>query len=91
MTDLPSRAPAESQEFWRRVLGWEPMIDLGWIVTLADPAWPGVRLSLISHDESTPVRPAVSVEVDHMDAAYAAASLAIPDGDGNVVNVLSRR
>jgi hypothetical protein len=91
MTDLPSRAPAESQEFCRRVLGWEPVIDLGWIVTLADPAWPGVQLSLISHDESAPVLPAVSVEVDHMNAAYAASSPATFDGDGNVVNVLSQR
>jgi len=91
MTDLPSRAPAESQEFCRRVLGWEPMINLGWIMTLADPAWPGVQLSLISHDESAPVLPAVSVEVDHMDAACAASSPATPDGDGNVVNVLSER
>jgi hypothetical protein len=38
LTDPPSRAPASSQEFCRHVLGWEPVIDLGWIVTLADPA-----------------------------------------------------
>ncbi len=59
MTDLPSRAPAESQEFYRRVLGLEPVMDLGWIVSLADPVRPGVRLSLLSHDESAPVLPAV--------------------------------
>jgi hypothetical protein len=40
------------------------MIDLGWIVTLAAPARPGVQLGLISHDECAPVLPAVSVEVD---------------------------
>jgi len=91
MTDLPSRAPAESQKFRRRVLGWEPVTDLGWIVTLADPAWPGVPLSLISDDESVPVLPSVSVEVNHVDAAYAASSPATPDGDGNVFNVLSQR
>jgi hypothetical protein len=39
MTDLPGRPSAESQEFYR--LRWEPVLDLGWIVTLADPAWPG--------------------------------------------------
>jgi catechol 2,3-dioxygenase-like lactoylglutathione lyase family enzyme len=27
MTDLPSLAPAESQEFYRRVLGLEPVMD----------------------------------------------------------------
>ena len=41
LTDLPSRAPAESQEFYRRVLGLEPVMDLGWIVNLADPVRPG--------------------------------------------------
>ena len=41
MTDLPSRAPAESQEFYRRVVGLEPVMDLGWIVSLADPSGPG--------------------------------------------------
>jgi hypothetical protein len=42
------------------MLGWEPMIDLGWIVTLADRAWPGVEFSVMSHDESAPVLPAAS-------------------------------
>jgi catechol 2,3-dioxygenase-like lactoylglutathione lyase family enzyme len=41
MTDLPSRAPAESREFYRRVVGLEPVMDLGWIVSLADPSGPG--------------------------------------------------
>jgi hypothetical protein len=59
MTDLPSRAPAESQEFYRRVVGLEPVMDLGWIVSLADPVRPGARLSLLSHDESAPVLPAL--------------------------------
>jgi hypothetical protein len=49
MTDLPSRAPAESQEFYRRIVGLEPVMDLGWIVSVADPVRPGVRLSLLSH------------------------------------------
>lgn len=77
MTDLPSRAPAEGQR--RRVPGREPMTDLGPIVTLADPARPGARLRLTSQDESGPVPP---VAVDHMDAAYAASSPAIPSGTG---------
>jgi hypothetical protein len=28
MTDLPSRAPAESQEFYRRVVGLEPVVEI---------------------------------------------------------------
>lgn len=87
MTDSPSRAPAESQEFHRP--GQEPVIDLGWIVFLADPARPGVEFSLMSHDESASVLPAVSVEVDDVDARVRRFSGRDPDG--NVVNVLSQR
>jgi hypothetical protein len=40
MTDLPIRAPVESQEFYRRVVGLESVMDLAWIVSLADPVRP---------------------------------------------------
>lgn len=85
--DLPGRAPAESQELYRH--GWEPVIDLRWIVTLAGPAWPGVEFSLMSHDESASVPPAVPVEVDDVDARVR--RFLGPDPDGDVVNVLSQR
>lgn len=49
-------------------LGWQPVIDLGWIVTLADPASPGVEFSLKSHDESASLLSAASVEVDDVNA-----------------------
>lgn len=87
MADLASRALAESQEFYR--LGWEPVIDLGWIVTLADPACPGVEFSLMSHDESASLLPAVSVQVDDVDARVRC--FFGRDPDGNVVKVLSQR
>ena len=65
------------------------MIALGWIVTLADPAWPGHEFSLMSHDESASVLPAVSFEVDDVDARVR--RFFGRDPDGNVVNVLSQR
>jgi catechol 2,3-dioxygenase-like lactoylglutathione lyase family enzyme len=75
MTDLPSLAPAESQEFYRRVLGLEPVLDRGWIVSLADPVRPGVRLSLFSHDQSAPLLRAVcSSRSTTWRPAYAASS-----------------
>jgi uncharacterized glyoxalase superfamily protein PhnB len=43
------------------------------IVTLADPARPEVQLSLMTHDETAPTVPAVSIQVDDVDRAYAAA------------------
>ncbi|RSM56008.1 bleomycin resistance protein [Amycolatopsis sp. WAC 01375] len=45
-------------------------MDHGWIVTLADPDRPEVQLSLMTHDETAPVVPAVSIQVDDVDAAY---------------------
>ncbi len=42
-------------------------------MTLADPARPGVQLSLMTHDETGPVVPVASIQVDDVDAAYAEA------------------
>jgi catechol 2,3-dioxygenase-like lactoylglutathione lyase family enzyme len=64
--------PAASA-FYQDVLGLRPVMDHGWIVTLADPDRPQVQLSLMTHDETAPVTPAVSFEVDEVDACYAAA------------------
>lgn len=53
------------------VLGLEVVMDLGWIVTLADGA--GRQLSLITADATAAVNPDVSVFVDEIHAAYEAA------------------
>ena len=53
------------------VLGLRPVMDHGWIVTLADDS--GWQLSLITSDATAPVNPDVSVFVDDVDAAYDAA------------------
>lgn len=71
--DLVSRSLGESRTFCQRVLGLEPVMDHGWIVTLADPASPDVQISLMTHDETATVSPVVSVQVRDVDAAYAAA------------------
>jgi catechol 2,3-dioxygenase-like lactoylglutathione lyase family enzyme len=73
MPDLASRSPEASARFYEAVLGLEPVMDLGWIVTLADPARPRVQISVMTHDQSAAVLPEVSVEVDDVDAAHAAA------------------
>ena len=71
--DLLSRSLEDAQGFYARVLGLEPVMDHGWIVTLADPGRPGAQISLMTHDETAAVVPTVSVQVDDADAAYAAA------------------
>ncbi len=70
---LLSRSLEDAKGFYARVLGLEPVMDHGWIVTLADPDRPGAQISLMTHDQTAPVVPDVSIQVDDVDAAYAAA------------------
>ncbi|MGE4427390.1 MAG: VOC family protein [Solirubrobacteraceae bacterium] len=63
----------EAAAFYVDVVGLEVVMDLGWIVTLADPRQPKVQISLTTEDETGPVVPVASIEVDDVDAAYRAA------------------
>lgn len=66
--DLPG-----STRFYSELLGLEPIMDHGWIVTLAEPTDHARQLNVATHDESAPVVPDLSVEVDNVDAAFALA------------------
>ena len=65
--------PGASNEFYSEVLGFEVAMDMGWIVTFAAPDNPSAQVSLMREDATAPVRPDTSIEVDDVDAAYAAA------------------
>ncbi len=56
------------------VLGMRVVMDMGWIAFLADDA--GRQIGLMTSDATAPVNPAVSVFVDDVEAAYAAANAA---------------
>ena len=71
--DLTCESLRPAARFYQQVLGLEPVMDHGWIMTLADPRQPGCQLSLMTHDETAPENPVVSIQVDDVDAAYAAA------------------
>jgi catechol 2,3-dioxygenase-like lactoylglutathione lyase family enzyme len=71
--DLKSEHLDRARRFYAAVLELEPVMDHGWIVTFADPSTESCQISLMSHDETAPVVPAVSVQVDDVDAAYARA------------------
>jgi catechol 2,3-dioxygenase-like lactoylglutathione lyase family enzyme len=71
--DLPAGPPGADAAFFGAVLGLEPVMDHGWIATYAAPGDPGVQVSVMRADATAPVRPDASVEVDDVDAAYAAA------------------
>lgn len=71
--DLTSTALGPAKAFYVDVLGLRPVMDHGWIVTLADPQRPGAQISLLTHDATAPVVPAASIQVDDVDACHAAA------------------
>ena len=71
--DLASRSLEAARGFYGDVLGLQPVMDHGWIITLADPERPDIQLSLMTHDQTAPVIPDASIQVDDVDACHAAA------------------
>jgi len=65
--------PEGAKAFYRDVLGLEPVMDLGWILTFASdvPTTPQISVAR-EGGAGTPV-PHISVEVDDVDAVYARA------------------
>ena len=71
--DFQAQEPAAGAEFYAEVLGLEVVMDQGWIVTFAAPDNPTAQISVMRGDASAHVPPDVSIEVDDVDAAHAAA------------------
>ncbi|MFF9364613.1 VOC family protein [Streptomyces griseoluteus] len=68
--NIQSHAAQESREFYG-LLGFEEVMNHGWIMTLASPSSPTAQISVMTSDKTAPVAPDMSVEVDDVDAAYA--------------------
>ena len=68
--NVQSQAAGESREFYG-LLGFEEVMNHGWIMTLASPSHPAAQVSFMTDDRTAPVAPDMSVEVDDVDAAYA--------------------
>ncbi|MEV6025822.1 VOC family protein [Streptomyces sp. NPDC052036] len=68
--NIRARSLRESSEFYGR-LGFEEVMDHGWIRTLASPASPLAQVSLMTEDQTAPVSPDLTVEVDDVDAVHA--------------------
>ncbi|WMX44441.1 VOC family protein [Streptomyces roseicoloratus] len=69
--NVQSESVEENREFYG-LLGFEEVMNHGWIVTLASPSSPTAQISIMAGDKTAPVTPDMSVEVDDVDAAYAA-------------------
>jgi catechol 2,3-dioxygenase-like lactoylglutathione lyase family enzyme len=67
-----SAQTGRSTEFYG-LLGFEEVMDLGWITTLASPTDPtSAQVSFLTADLTAPVVADISVEVDDVDAVHAA-------------------
>jgi catechol 2,3-dioxygenase-like lactoylglutathione lyase family enzyme len=55
--DLTSTSLEAAKGFYGDVPGLQPVMDHGWIATLADPERPGAQISLMTHDATAPVIP----------------------------------
>ncbi|MEV0782552.1 VOC family protein [Streptomyces sp. NPDC050423] len=54
------------------LLGFEEVMNQGWIMTLASPSQPTAQVSVMTADRTAPVIPDMSVEVTDVDAAHTA-------------------
>ncbi|MGW6733400.1 VOC family protein [Streptomyces sp. NPDC055013] len=61
---------ATSRDFYG-LLGFEEVMHMGWVMTLASPANPTAQISFFTAERTAPVVPDLSVEVEDVDAVYA--------------------
>jgi catechol 2,3-dioxygenase-like lactoylglutathione lyase family enzyme len=71
--NLTSTSLPTAQSFYGDLLGLVPVMDHGWIVTLADGSPTGPQLSVMTEDLTAPVCPDISIQVDDVDQAWAKA------------------
>lgn len=70
--NIRTEAVEQNREFYG-LLGFEEVMNQGWIVTVASPSNPTAQVSFMTEDKTGPVVPDISVEVDDVDAVFAAA------------------
>lgn len=73
VANVEARDPATLAAFYRRLLGLDVLMDFGWIVTLGTSAQQKPELSVMSEGGSGAPVPALSIEVDDLDAVHARA------------------
>ncbi|MEV6998911.1 VOC family protein [Streptomyces sp. NPDC093982] len=59
-----------SRDFYG-LLGFEEVMNMGWVMTLASPANPTAQISFFTEERTAPVVPDLSVEVEDVEAVYA--------------------
>lgn len=73
MSDIQVGSEAElgaNRDFYG-LLGFEEVMNMGWMATLASPANPTAQISFFTQERTAPVVPDLSVEVEDVDAVHA--------------------
>jgi catechol 2,3-dioxygenase-like lactoylglutathione lyase family enzyme len=69
--DIKTEYFEASRAFYRR-LGFEEVMNMGWVMALAAPDNPTAQLIFMDVDASAPVEPDMSIEVTDVDGAHEA-------------------
>jgi len=73
VANLPTPDPVRAREFYGRLLGLDVVMDHGWLMTFASGGTQTPQVSVASQGGSDTPVPALSIEVDDVDATLARA------------------
>ena len=73
VADLNCEQPGEAAQFYESVFGLKLVMDLGWVVTLADEKQAPIQVTLAREGGSGTQVPRLSIEVDDLDDVLARA------------------
>jgi catechol 2,3-dioxygenase-like lactoylglutathione lyase family enzyme len=77
--DFVSERIDESRRFYTEFLGFDVVMDMGWVLTFASPSNPTAQITLMRRPETATPHPNVSIEVEDVDAVHAkAVALGLP-------------
>jgi catechol 2,3-dioxygenase-like lactoylglutathione lyase family enzyme len=71
--DIVSERIDESRKFYTEFLGFDVVMDMGWVLTFAWQSNPTAQLTLVRGSEKATGHPNVSIEVEDVDAVHAKA------------------
>jgi catechol 2,3-dioxygenase-like lactoylglutathione lyase family enzyme len=66
--NIRSDRPADTRDFFVKLLGFDVAMDLGWVVTVTSPANSSAQVNIIGNDD--PSAPGISVGVPDVDAVH---------------------
>jgi catechol 2,3-dioxygenase-like lactoylglutathione lyase family enzyme len=69
--NIKSDRPLETRDFFVDLLGFEVVMDMGWVLTVASPTNSSAQVTIIGNDDMA--APGISVEVADVDTVHAAA------------------